>query len=895
MKRANHLLLGLLLAVSLHAQAISQGSVAAGGNGVVSSGANLYGIDIRAFGGRPLFEPQNTITVATDGTSSVSTMGISDFQIGDNIVIPRAGAATSQTTPGAPTLTMIGAKGSKSVSYECVGVDRQWGLTAAGSAATVSTVPSVFGAGPTAISSATWTSDTVTVNTPTNMPFSTGKYHVMIGNITSGGRQIGGIQLATIVSSTQLTYALSGSGTVTVNSGDPSSVIFVNGFVITQASETLGSNQIVLTTDVNHNLQNQLTSTHPTKIFLDGIGFAGENPVGYANGEFSIASATSNTIIVTTQYTATHTENATASSTLATSKVAQMTVLTYPEVLVTCPQDASTGIPSTGGIQYAIYANYGSGYAPIGFTPYNHSIFIDYGPAYTKAEFVPPPSMSLPARPPSSAVPQTFEGQITGIKGNRLALDRKVPQTVAGVTGYHSNGISLQNAANKACERNDGFVNVNFYTVSIPAPSGNYYYVFNAPVDVSGAANHCNRFSFLDAGSITANGTIYSSRGPMDWIKPDTGYNTFPNGYSGGQVQWTGLANPQLADTSNALTVKGMSFTTQSGSQNAVYADQPGSKFENDSFISGSSYPTSTPLFIGGAGFQDSLKDIFFGAIPNPQLPLRPDCGNCGQVMFWPVPAIELAGGPSNLPDLWWTGTNYGNGTGLQIDMTYPGPVEGLGALEILNVQTFQEPWQPFIQVLGASQMAYMHLERIQMDSITLPVVGMTSSTGCTGVIIANQLAAAGSTSPVYTGYPCRFIVETEDFATSYPMQNTNEQFTIPLIGVIQYGAFTTSIEKTTSQCFSAASPAVCGSNIDGFVTIAASASTVVVNTTAVTAKSTVSLTFDVTQGANLGVTCNTAAQQPYVSARTAGKSFTISVPSAFATNPGCIGFHLKN
>jgi len=102
-------------------------------------------------------------------------------------------------------------------------------------------------------------------------------------------------------------------------------------------------------------------------------------------------------------------------------------------------------------------------------------------------------------------------------------------------------------------------------------------------------------------------------------------------------------------------------------------------------------------------------------------------------------------------------------------------------------------------------------------------------------------------------------------------------------------------VETTATQCFSAAAPAVCSGTIDGFVTIAAGASTVVVNTTAVTSKSTISLTFDTTQGTNLGVTCNTSAQTPYVSARTAATSFTIAVASNFVTNPGCIGFHLKN
>lgn len=101
--------------------------------------------------------------------------------------------------------------------------------------------------------------------------------------------------------------------------------------------------------------------------------------------------------------------------------------------------------------------------------------------------------------------------------------------------------------------------------------------------------------------------------------------------------------------------------------------------------------------------------------------------------------------------------------------------------------------------------------------------------------------------------------------------------------------------EATLGQCFSPASPAVCGSYIDGFVAIPATASTIVVDTTAVTANSNIQLVFDTTKGPQLGVTCNTTAQQPYLTAITARTSFTISVPLSFSTNPGCIGFHIKN
>ena len=99
----------------------------------------------------------------------------------------------------------------------------------------------------------------------------------------------------------------------------------------------------------------------------------------------------------------------------------------------------------------------------------------------------------------------------------------------------------------------------------------------------------------------------------------------------------------------------------------------------------------------------------------------------------------------------------------------------------------------------------------------------------------------------------------------------------------------------TLSNCTSSASPAACGSAAAGSVTIATGSASVVVDTTEVTADSQINLTFDSSLGPRLNVTCHTTAQQPYVSARTAGKSFTVSVPNYFTRNPGCISFTITN
>ena len=99
----------------------------------------------------------------------------------------------------------------------------------------------------------------------------------------------------------------------------------------------------------------------------------------------------------------------------------------------------------------------------------------------------------------------------------------------------------------------------------------------------------------------------------------------------------------------------------------------------------------------------------------------------------------------------------------------------------------------------------------------------------------------------------------------------------------------------TLSNCSSSASPAACGSAAAGSVVIAPGSSSVVVDTTEVTANSQITLTFDSSLGTRLRVTCNNTPQQPYVSGRTAGKSFRISVPESFTANPGCISYSITN
>lgn len=100
------------------------------------------------------------------------------------------------------------------------------------------------------------------------------------------------------------------------------------------------------------------------------------------------------------------------------------------------------------------------------------------------------------------------------------------------------------------------------------------------------------------------------------------------------------------------------------------------------------------------------------------------------------------------------------------------------------------------------------------------------------------------------------------------------------------------------AECVSKAAAPACQAAQYGIVTIASGgATTVVVNTTAVTANAIILLTQDTstTEGTNLGVTCNTTNEALWVSARTVGSSFTVTSAASFTTNPGCLMFHIIN
>jgi len=98
--------------------------------------------------------------------------------------------------------------------------------------------------------------------------------------------------------------------------------------------------------------------------------------------------------------------------------------------------------------------------------------------------------------------------------------------------------------------------------------------------------------------------------------------------------------------------------------------------------------------------------------------------------------------------------------------------------------------------------------------------------------------------------------------------------------------------DTNVGVCASNTSPAQCGVASAGSVAMAAAATTIVVNTTAVSSASKISVSEDSSLGSLLGVACNTTSGRTYtITARKSGASFTITASAAPSINPVCLNY----
>lgn len=190
--------------------------------------------------------------------------------------------------------------------------------------------------------------------------------------------------------------------------------------------------------------------------------------------------------------------------------------------------------------------------------------------------------------------------------------------------------------------------------------------------------------------------------------------------------------------------------------------------------------------------------------------------------------------------------------------------------------------------------------------TLTTPVLGVASATSLTttGATAGFLQLTQGSTNTGSLAANSIMLQVGTSITTSYSLTlpsaaptsgNTFLSCTASTSSVCSWSAAGSSGLATATNCASSASPAVCGSAQAGRVVVAAGATTVTVNTTAVTANSEILLHEDSSLGTALSVTCNTNLINSMVTARVASTSFTITLGSTPATNPVCLNYAVIN
>jgi hypothetical protein len=110
-----------------------------------------------------------------------------------------------------------------------------------------------------------------------------------------------------------------------------------------------------------------------------------------------------------------------------------------------------------------------------------------------------------------------------------------------------------------------------------------------------------------------------------------------------------------------------------------------------------------------------------------------------------------------------------------------------------------------------------------------------------------------------------------------------------------RFGTLSALTYSSVTNCADSAGAAACTAAPAGSFVVDAGATSTVVSTTAVTANSEIVVTYDSSLGTRLSVTCNTTAEIPSVTARSASTSFTVTIPVAPTTNPLCLSYNILN
>lgn len=651
--------------------AVGPGLTASASTGAITidNTSQVPWIDIQNYGGIP--KPEGSISTTTSVTTIAGSPNITVgnalpyFVNGAGVCIWKAGAATSQSTPSAPTVTSPPVSGSQTITYKIVGVDASCGLTAASAAGTVA-APAVFSPKAQVISAISASGGTVTATfaAPLNHTVLAGMT-IHITGVTGPGLGWNGIfSIGTVISSSEVTYAVSGATGIGVTIGATGRLS--NTQLITAIARN-SSGVISVTTSQPHNF-NVGTAAQPTIVIIEGI-------LNWdLNGQFVIATTpTSTTFTCNTGNTyaiASGTLNPNGGLSLnfgGSLSAASATVWEY--IQVACPA------PSGTTTQYYIYSdNLSSGGTLnlIGKTIYGESHFIDWGPNYGGGFQAP---AYVPTTPSAFTQNKLFSTTILAGGGTTsLVLAANVPSTVTGGTALYDDGPCLQNAIN-ALPTSGGQIIVSppYIVNSVVVP----FYIINSPITMP------QQVEFILASSIIVHETIYLNSYTSILGSKAAQYKTGQQFGMEAQPFLFGLASPMLqfgtGIQASGLNIDGIFIATTwaslNGHQglscfNGYYIQISNCSLSGSNGLNGG---TNIPLLFNGNCVSVWLENINYtgeGAYGDTPAVGQSCWGPaCGNIVFRASDSIAGANYPPDRVSM--TGVNTAAERGILIDNQY--------------------------------------------------------------------------------------------------------------------------------------------------------------------------------------------------------------------------------
>lgn len=715
---------------------VSGSLTASGSTGAIAlaSTQNVPWIDVQTYGAIP--KPNAN---RNDSTTAITSGGLPNITLaspltylvnGAGICIWEVGAATSQSTPSAPSVTSPAVSGSQTLTYKCVGYDASGGLTQASAAGTVTTAPAVFGPQPVTISSITATGGTVTANfsAPLNNTVSAGMT-LHISGVTGSGATWNGVwTVATAPTTSQVTFAVSGAtGTGTVSSSSKGRLS--NSQQITAISRS-SSGVITITTAENHNWIAQVNTHTPTIVIIENC-----TPLDL-NGYYVVATASSNTLTCNTGNYSAETGAIVTGSSIAT---------VWEYAVVACPVLSGTTV---GYYVYSDSPNPGSPLTLIGKVLQGERHFTDWGPFYASGYIAPG---YVPTSPPSS--PQNkifFSTIISGGGTTNLVLKDNVPTGLSGAVVLYDDGPCVI-AAGNAAKTIGGFAFLSPPTTSITSP----LYIFNSPQTYPsstglqvGAGVYIN-----ETWTGFANCQINSPYGSAYSLTPPFSRRSYP--------LWFGLGNPMIfgnGQSGNGINIDGLLFNDYftNGQRFIILFGSAYGTISNCAFDA-NQFGTCVPLvFSGNCSSMEISNTAFVGNSIMGQLPVP------GQGVLGPptVPLCLFFASDNPTEDgypttqVLFSGINNFYGRGIFVDGTNFTNASSQN-WEFGEIFWNQAPTAPTIAFTGPAYNG-ISITGVIMDSLPPPVLGAWCPQ-MIGVSI-NYCATDGEFQPLITGLPIQSL-----------------------------------------------------------------------------------------------------------------------------------------